>query len=127
MKKLFVFFAFCASLMLVSCTWSDKRTPGLGAPYCFVCKGKGYIEKTEFFLFTSYEDCHCKQGVKGLMMGPNINFKGRHGDATPPSASSDGYIYQGSSVKVNGYHYKLYKKNGHKYVYDISDGWCRID
>lgn len=57
----------------------------------------------------------------------NISFRGSHGDATPPSSSSDGYIYQGYSVKYRGLSYKLYKKSGYKYIYDRIDGWTRID
>ena len=57
----------------------------------------------------------------------NISFKGAHGDATPPNSQKDGYIYQGRSVKVNGKSYRLYKKDGHQYIYDRLDGWCRIN
>lgn len=52
---------------------------------------------------------------------------GTHGDATPPKSSSDGYIYQGKSVEYNGHSYRLYRKNGHYYIYDRIDQWCRIE
>ena len=54
----------------------------------------------------------------------NPSFRG---DGLPPNASSDGYIFQGESVKYNGTYYKLYKKNGHKYIYDTKLGWIRIN
>lgn len=57
----------------------------------------------------------------------NISFRASQGPATPPNNSSDGYIYTGTSVKYRGYQYKLYKKNGHKYIYDRVDGWLRWD
>ena len=60
-----------------------------------------------------------------LIESENISFKGR-GNCTPPNSSTDGYIYQGVSIKVNGTYYKLYKKNGYKYIYDCKDGWCRL-
>lgn len=57
-----------------------------------------------------------------------VSFRGAtHGDGNPPHASSDGYIYQGKSVKYRGNYYKLYRKNGHEYIYDRVDGWIRID
>ena len=66
----------------------------------------------------------CPETDSALRNRSNPSFKG---DATPPNASSDGYIYQGTSVKVGGYYYKLYKKNGQKYIYDKSGGWIKID
>lgn len=54
----------------------------------------------------------------------NVSFRS---DGNPPHASSDGYIYQGRSIKYRGNYYKLYKKNGHEFIYDRVDGWIRIN
>lgn len=58
----------------------------------------------------------------------NISFRGKtHGDGNPPHSGSDGYIYMGTSIKYSGNSYRLYKKEGHKYIYDRVDGWIRLD
>lgn len=88
----------------------------------------GYVPATYYL----YENGACEISSQGYtyigswnIKSENISFK-RSGNCTPPNSSTDGYIYQGVSIKVNGTYYKLYKKNGYKYIYDCKDGWCRL-
>lgn len=57
----------------------------------------------------------------------NVSFGARQGNGTPPNSSSDGYIYQGRSVKLGNIYYKLYRKDGHYYVYDKGEGWIKVN
>jgi len=129
MKKLLLF-TFVLGGFFTSCTWEDNRTDDLpGNPNCVFCDGDGYIKKTSLFIFNTYNDCHCKKLYQLMKNGNNITFRGKggNGEATPPNASSDGYIYQGYSINYKRHSYKLYKNSGYRYIYDKKDGWICID
>lgn len=89
--------------------WMQQNVPcgrcgGYGSLVCGNCRGSGVVI------------------VNNRYSGPTFR-----GDATPPNSSTDGYIYQGRSVKYKGNSYRLYRKSGHSYIYDSHDGWIRLD
>lgn len=57
MRLSIIFTTVILTVLCCSCTISDNRTPGQGSPNCPICQGKGYMEKTEWLIFTSYYDC----------------------------------------------------------------------
>lgn len=106
--------------------------------YVFNPTLNGYIPATYYL----YESGECEVYVQGYVFngnwhvkesgsatrGGNVSFRGKtHGDGNPPHSGSDGYIYMGTSIKYSGNSYRLYKKEGHKYIYDRVDGWIRLD
>ena len=129
MKK--IFFAFLLSLVCILVNAQSVQRcggcQGHGAVTCPSCNGYGQIS-----VFNPYYGCYVPQvcprcagylalvcgscGGRGQVVVNNISFGGKRN--TPPNDSTDGYIYQGRSIKVGNIYYKYYRKNGHGYYWN---------
>lgn len=115
---------------------------GRGVIYCTNCGGYGYVlvpvynpyygtyvqTRQVCSVCAGYRGTRCSYcNGKGYVTVYNPSFTGSPcGDGNPPNSQSDGFIYQGRSVKYKGRSYKLYHKSGHSYVYDRCAGWIQI-
>lgn len=100
---------------------------GYGAVVCPSCYGYGMVNVFNPFYgcYTTQICGHCR-GNKAVACGScsgsgkvvryNPTFIGKR--VTPPNGGSDGYIYQGGNVKVDGKTYKHYKKDGKDYYWN---------
>lgn len=102
---------------------------GYGGVVCPTCQGNGQIP-----VYNPYYGCYVPQicprcagykavvcghcGGRGVVMVSNSNISFGSKRATPPNGNSDGYIYQGKNINVNGRSYKYYKKDCHDYYWD---------
>lgn len=130
MKKLLFAFLLSFVCLFTANAQSVHRCGGCqghGAVTCPTCSGYGQVS-----VFNPYYGCYVAQvcprccgyralvcgscGGRGQVVVNNTVFRGK--TTTPPNGNSDGYIYQGRSVKVGNSYYKYYRKSGHGYYWN---------
>lgn len=132
MKKimLVVMMSVMSVVMFAQSVERCSACQGHGAVVCPSCKGYGQVS-----VYNPYYGCYvnqvcmqcggytavvcgrcCGQGKVVVNNGNNVTFGGKR--TTPPNSGSDGYIYQGRSIKVGQHYYDYYKKNGHDYYWN---------
>lgn len=101
---------------------------GYGAVVCPTCSGYGMVN-----VFNPFYGCYMTQicghccgykavgcgickGQGKIVVSNNTPFGAKR--VTPPNGGSDGYIYQGGNVKVDGNTYKHYRKDGKDYYWN---------
>lgn len=129
MKKIVIMFV----MTIVCCIASAQSVQrcggcqGHGGVTCPTCQGCGQVS-----VYNPYYCCYVAQicprcggyravvcsacGGHGQVIVNSTSFHGKK--STPPNDSTDGYIYQGKSIKVGNCYYKYYRKNGHGYYWN---------